>query len=151
MSEVLKKMNYKNQKEIYVINNPISFEYELNLLDSSIKIVKSIDDNSEIEFVIGFAIKQKELDDLVELVSPRLKGDAIFWIVYPKSTSKNYKCEFNRDTGWEKLGKFNLEGVRQVAVDNDWSALRFRNVDYIKIMKRKFSANSEKGKIKTRL
>jgi hypothetical protein len=35
-----------------------------------------------------------------------------------------------------------------VAVDEDWSALRFRKVEYIKMMTRKFEALSEKGKEK---
>lgn len=41
-------------------------------------------------------------------------------------TSKNYKCDFNRDSEWISLGKYNLEPVRQVAIDDDFSALRFR-------------------------
>jgi hypothetical protein len=69
-------------------------------------------------------------------------------VAYPKGTSKKYKCEFNRDTGWSALGEFGLEGVRQVAIDEDWSALRFRKVDYIKSMQRKFSPLSQAGKMK---
>ncbi|MGF1585624.1 MAG: hypothetical protein ACFCUM_09905 [Bacteroidales bacterium] len=62
---------------------------------------------------------------------PKFKGDAILWFCYPKGSSKNYKCGFNRDTGWEGLGKYNLEPVRQVAIDEDWSAIRFRRVEFI--------------------
>jgi hypothetical protein len=47
------------------------------------------------------------------------------------------------------LGKLNFEGVMQVSIDEDWSALRFRHVDYIKTMKRK-KALSEKGKKRIR-
>jgi hypothetical protein len=57
-------------------------------------------------------------------------------MVYPKGTSKRYKCEFNRDSGWASLGQAGYEAVRQVAVDEDWSALRFRKVEHIKTMKR---------------
>lgn len=68
---------------------------------------------------------------------------------YPKGTSKRYKCDFNRDTGWAIMGKFDMEPVRMVAIDEDWSALRFKKVDYIKTMKRNTEgALSEKGKIK---
>lgn len=51
-------------------------------------------------------------------------------------TSKNYKCGFNRDTGWDGLGIYNLKPVRQVAIDNDWSAIRFRRVGFIKTITR---------------
>ncbi|MFD1294975.1 hypothetical protein ACFQ5N_14115 [Lutibacter holmesii] len=70
----------------------------------------------------------------------------------PKKTSKNYQSEINRDNGWTLLGELGFEGVRQVAIDNDWSALRFRKVEFIKKMNRKTSAAmTEKGKQKTRL
>ncbi len=67
---------------------------------------------------------------------------------YPKGSSKKYSCDFNRDTGWDIMGQYDLESVRAVAIDEDWSALRFRKVDFIKTMKRKFEALSEKGKEK---
>ena len=47
------------------------------------------------------------------------------------------------------LGPHGLEGVRQVAIDEDWTALQFRKVDYIKTMTRKFGALPEGGKAKT--
>jgi hypothetical protein len=47
------------------------------------------------------------------------------------------------------LGKLGFEAVRQVAIDQDWSALRFRRVEFIKTMSRdKKRAISEVGKTK---
>mgnify|MGYP005835701873 CR=1 FL=1 len=40
-----------------------------------------------------------------------------------------------------------MEPVRQVAIDEDWSALRFRRVEYIKTMTRSFAMTLE-GKAK---
>ena len=54
----------------------------------------------------------------------------------PPGTSKKYKCEFNRDSGWLVLGAAGFEPVRMVAIDDDWSALRFRRVEHIKKMAR---------------
>jgi hypothetical protein len=56
----------------------------------------------------------------------------MLWFAYPKKSSVNYTCDFSRDTGWEILGRHGFEGVRMVAIDQDWSALRFRRVEYIK-------------------
>jgi hypothetical protein len=67
---------------------------------------------------------------------------------YPKGTSKTYQSDFNRDTGWEIMGRYDMEAIRQVAIDEDWSAIRFRKADYIKSLTRKFAALSEKGKKK---
>jgi hypothetical protein len=65
-------------------------------------------------------------------------------------TSKNYKCDINRDTGWTSLGNYNLEPVRQVAIDDDFSALRFRKVEFIKsITRRESFALTKEAKIRT--
>jgi hypothetical protein len=58
-------------------------------------------------------------------------------------------CEFNRDTGWAALGAAGFEGVRMVAIDEDWSALRFRRVEFIQTMTRdKKRAMTKRGKKK---
>jgi hypothetical protein len=78
------------------------------------------------------------------------KGDAAIWIVYPKGSSKGYRCEFNRDSGWQVLGEAGFEPVRQVPIDADWSALRFRRVENIKAMVRDpAGASSKAGRAKT--
>jgi hypothetical protein len=77
----------------------------------------------------------------------KAKGDVTLWFAYPKQSSKRYSCEFNRDDGWQALGEANYEPVRQVALDEDWSALRFRHISFIKTFKRnKNNAISKKGK-----
>jgi hypothetical protein len=40
-------------------------------------------------------------------------------------------CEFNRDKGWGVLARSGFDCVRQVAIDEDWSALRFRRIEFI--------------------
>jgi hypothetical protein len=48
------------------------------------------------------------------------------------------------------MGRYSLEPVRQVAIDEDWSALRFRKVGYIKnITRRESFALSEEAKRRT--
>ena len=72
-------------------------------------------------------------------------------MIYPKGTSKKYKCEFNRDSGWPALGAGGYEPVRMVAIDEDWSALRFRKAEKIKSMTRNpDGAISKVGKQKAR-
>jgi hypothetical protein len=77
-----------------------------------------------------------EIEQFISAIYQKLKGDAVIWLCYPKMTLKNYKCDFNRDSGWTSLGKYNLEPVRQVAIDDDFSALRFRKVEFIKTITR---------------
>lgn len=147
MTPLFKKLNFKDQQEILVVNAPNSFDIELADVRGFAKIIKNINKVKSIEFAIIFVLTQKEIDNVIELVFPKLNGDAVLWFCYPKGTSRKYKCDFNRDTGWETLGNYNLEGVRQVAIDEDWSALRFRKIEHIKTLTRRESyAISKEGK-----
>jgi hypothetical protein len=81
----------------------------------------------------------KEIDSFIKEAVNKLKGDAVLWFCYPKMSSKKYKCDFNRDTGWDVVAQYNFEPVRMVAIDEDWSALRFRKVEFIKTITRRES------------
>ena len=135
MASVFEKLNLKDQQEILVVNAPSSFEPELSRL-AGVKVHRSAAAAREISFCLAFVTKQREVDALARVVAAKAKGDAIVWFAYPKGTSKKYKCEFNRDSGWASLGAAGFEGVRLVAIDEDWSALRFRRAEFIKSMSR---------------
>lgn len=139
MTPLFKKLNFKEHQQIVVLNAPQSFQDELNAMKSAAQIVIEIDKAKTIEFVICFMTTQKEIESFISAVDKKIIGDAVIWLCYPKTSSKNYKCDFNRDTGWAILGDFGLEGVRQVAIDEDWSALRFRKVEYIRNITRRES------------
>lgn len=146
MPSIFSKLNLKDQTEIVVINAPESFEPELAAL-AGVAVRRSLKEVKRLAFSLAFVTKQKEVDTLARAVAQKAEGDAVVWFAYPKGTSQKYKCEFNRDTGWAELGKQGFEGVRQVAIDEDWSALRFRRVEFIKTMIRsKTMAMSKAGK-----
>jgi hypothetical protein len=132
MDALLKKLNFKDHKALYVINPPDSFLPHLDAMKPIAEVKTDVELGDEIEFAVIFAITQKQLDESINKIGPNLIGDSILWAAYPKGSSKKYKCDFNRDNGWQEFGKFGLEVVRQVAIDEDWSALRFRKVTFIK-------------------
>jgi hypothetical protein len=132
MNEVFKKLNYKGQKTVYCIDHPESFIVNLESLAGEAIVKKEIGKDSDLEYVLFFATKLKEVNDFAVSAAPRLKGDAIFYLCYPKGTSKKFKCDFNRDTCWADMAKYDLEGVRMVAIDDDWSAMRFRKKEFVK-------------------
>ena len=147
MTPTFKKLNFKNHKEIVVLNMPDSFKAEVLEMSKEATLFYSIENLKKVEFIIVFVMKQTEIDLTAQAIAPLLEGDAVVWFAYPKGSSKKYKCDFNRDTGWEIFGKIGLEPVRQVAIDEDWSALRFRKVAFIDKMTRSF-AMTEEGKAK---
>lgn len=149
MTPLFKKMNFKDHKTIVVLQAPKSFESELTSMAAFTQIKTSLKSAKAIPFLLAFVTKQKEVDDFAKQIAELAKDDEVIWFAYPKGTSKNYTCEFNRDNGWKVLGKLGFEGVRMVAIDSDWSALRFRRAERIKTMTRTF-AMSEKGKEKVK-
>jgi hypothetical protein len=46
----------------------------------------------------------------------------VFWVAYPKGN----RADVNRDSLWPILAEFGMRPNGQVAVDNTWSAMRFR-------------------------
>jgi hypothetical protein len=145
--EIFKKLNLKDQTTIYVVQAPPAFKAEIALVASTVKVETSVGSDKNIQFFLAFVTKQSEVDEYARQLVDCVESDAVIWLAYPKQSSKKYTCEFNRDTGWQKMGENGFEPVRQVAIDEDWSALRFRNPDHIKKMTRSF-AMTEKGKRK---
>lgn len=134
MTSVFDKLNLKSQKEILVLNAPASFEKEIDGL-KGVLVNRQVEKVKGFEFSLVFATKQTEVNRLTKALAAKAQGDAILWFAYPKGTSKKYKCDFNRDNGWDELRKAGFDTVRAVAIDEDWSALRFRRVEFIKSAK----------------
>lgn len=143
MHPTLKKLNYTDQSPIYALNPPESFAEVVG----EIEVRTSLGRAKSVPFLIAFLTKKADVDALAPRIAAATAGDAVVWMAYPKGTSKKYKCDFNRDNGWAQLGAHGFEPVRQVAIDEDWSALRFRRVEFIKTMTRSF-ALTEAGKKK---
>jgi hypothetical protein len=124
-------LTLQDHREILVVNAPQSFEPELVAIDG-VKVIRDIKGAKAVCFAIVFATKQAEVDKLSKIFARKAHGDVLLWFAYPKGSSKRYRCDFNRDTGWRILRKMGYDSVRAVAIDEDWTALRFRRVEFIK-------------------
>jgi hypothetical protein len=131
MPITFEKLNLKDLREIVVLNAPPSFEPELKSL-RGVTVHRNLKKVNESAFSLAFVTKKSEVDALAGMIAKLARGDAIVWFAYPKGTSKKYKCDFNRDNGWDKLRALGWETVRAVAIDEDWSALRFRRSEFVK-------------------
>lgn len=148
MAGVFDKLQLKDQKEIVVLNAPKSFEPELARL-KGVTVHRALKDVKETQFSLAFVMTQAEVDAAAKGMAARAKGDASVWFAYPKGSSKRYTSTINRDNGWASLGAAGFESVRMIAIDEDWSAVRFRRAEFIKTMKRdKEWAMSVAGKAK---
>ncbi len=130
-----------------MIKAPAEFEAVMKDMADEVTIIEDLKAGNKIHFVLVFAYEQAEVAPFIDELLPQLGEDAVVWFAYPKKSSKRYSSDLSRDNGWKPLGNSGFEGVRQIAINEDWSALRFRHVDYIKTLTHhKKLAMSEQGK-----
>ncbi|MCZ8522474.1 MULTISPECIES: DUF3052 domain-containing protein [Paenibacillus] len=149
MNELLKKLNYKGRTRMLVLQAPEEFGPFLDAFREAGEVCASLDEAGEEPYglVLVFCKSGAEVEALAPEAARRCAPDQLLWFAYPKKTSKKYKADITRDTGWQPLGRLGFEGVRQIAIDEDWSALRFREARYVKTMTRSGKlALSEEGR-----
>lgn len=116
--ELLTKLNHKNQREIFILNAPKSFKNEIDEIKKNIQV--SEDDNmyAEIEFVLVFINNIEEMEKYSETVLSKAATNALIWFAFLKKDSFDY--------GLEILSDYQFEPIRQIIINNEWSAMRFR-------------------------
>jgi len=125
MTEIFKKLNYKSQRPILVLNAPASFGPELDAMRDA-EIHKKPEKGQTYNFALAFAAMEKDLIKAAKDIKRFLTPDSVLWFAYPKQTSKVFKSDLNRDTCRTTLLPLGFDTVRQIAIDEDWSALRYK-------------------------
>lgn len=126
MTDTFKKLNFKGQDPMLVLAAPEAFEKELKAMSGEAAVHRSPKAGARYGFVLAFAPMKADLLKAAKTVLEALEKEAVLWFAYPKQTSKRYKSDLNRDICWEELKPLKLQPVRQIAIDDDWSALRFK-------------------------
>jgi hypothetical protein len=145
MEELLKKLNYKNHRVIALINIPNELNFLKQFPNGYNTIDFEINAGKNYDFLLLFVQTEAVVSEIAIKLKDNMADDAVLWFIYPKKTSKKYKSEINRDSGWQSLSILSVEPVRMVSMNEDWSALRFRQVSKIKTMKRKGGTISKEG------
>ena len=130
MSELLKKFNVKEQNTLFLWNKPEEFVSIQEEWSKNLNIVESPPEKPT-DFLLVFVKDRQQLEESKPVIQRNMDLKGLIWIAYPKKTSKKYKSDIRRDDFWEGLKDLGLEPVRQIAIDDDWSALRFRPGDEI--------------------
>ena len=84
-----------------------------------------VDPGEDLDFVQVFVRDSAELARLGPAALGAVKPDGLLWICYPKGGRKA-GTDLNRDILWKLMEERGLAGVTLVAVDESWSAMRFR-------------------------
>lgn len=79
------------------------------------------------DVVLLFVRSQDELRaHLSAALAVASSDDVVFWIAYPKKR-KGVATDIHRDDGWRAVYDAGFGPVAQVAIDEVWSALRYRS------------------------
>ena len=132
MKDLLNKLNYKGYNRIAIINAGEEFLKKVSDELKEVIIDSAIDQRCPYNFMIIFLRKLKEVQEISPVALHNLTADGILWFCYPKKSSKRLTSDLERDKGWKSLNDMGFHGIRMVSIDEDWSALRFRNIKYIK-------------------
>jgi hypothetical protein len=76
------------------------------------------------EAVIVFVKGLADVDSRAGPAVDAAREDRIAWVAYPKAGKLD--TDLNRDTLWRHMLGKGIQGVRQIALDEVWSAMRFR-------------------------
>lgn len=84
-------------------------------------------------FVLAFVTSPEEIDRRAgEVVASLASDDPIVWFAYPKKDSARYTDAASAADSWKALTDLGLTSVRQVAIDENWSAQWFRRPEWEK-------------------
>jgi len=124
---ILKKLNYKAQSRVAVLDAPAGFEATLRLWSKDVPVASTsrADDAFVLAFVSNEDRLRAALPTFARLAEP---GVAVMWVAYPKGTSKTMRSDINRDSIHRIVQEYGFELNRNVALDDDWSALRFKPI-----------------------
>jgi hypothetical protein len=126
VQELIKKLKYKDGAAL-VLNPPEGYHLGIETIPSS--------DEQLYNFVQLFVNNSEDVKAWLPKTLSILKEDAVFWITYPKQSSK-VKTDINRDSLFKLVQELSpYRAVSNVSVDEKWSALRFRHQEKVKTQK----------------
>jgi hypothetical protein len=129
---MLNKLNYKGDNRIAIINAGEKFLEEVSEKYREVIIDTEIDQRCPYGFMIIFVTTIREVSNISPMVLHNLTADGTLWFCYPKKYAKKFSPEPEHYKGWKSLNDMGFHGTRMVSLDENWSALRFRNIKYIR-------------------
>lgn len=122
---IAKKLGMKPAQKALLLNAPEGYIQALEPLPAGVE-VKTVAEGT-FDFIQVFCYGKADVDRYAPMVLQALKPNGLLWLAYPKKTSK-ITTDISRDVGWDALLAAGMQGVSLIAVDETWSAFRFRPV-----------------------
>jgi Protein of unknown function (DUF3052) len=127
MSEksVAQKLGLKPGKQLLVKQPPGEIETLVGALPSGAELI--VGGTKPCALILLFAGDKAALVKALPGCKRQLEPGGALWVAYIKGTSSK-KTDINRDSIREYAATVGLDTVSQIAIDDDWSALRLKVV-----------------------
>jgi len=126
MNALAKKLQMKPGKNWLLYNAPANYLGLLEPLPGG--ITTSFNAEGNFDGVQLFVINSADLVRDMKIVSQVLKSGTILWVIYPKKSS-GISSDLEMMRSWAEMEHYNLRSVAAAAVNETWTALRFRPND----------------------
>lgn len=118
-----KKLQIKPKHRVVLLGAPPGIEALLAPLPEGAGLSSAA--RGRFDVVMLFVTNAKALDKGAPKAIGALEDGGVFWICYPKKGS-GVVTDLNRDCGWSVVEEAGFGPVAQCAIDEIWSALRFK-------------------------
>ena len=129
MNALAKKLQMKAGQHWLLYNAPENYAGALNPLPEQVQL--AFEAQGVYDGVQLFVKDSGELASALQIVAPVLKPTTVFWVIYPKKTS-GIKTDLALMSSWSELDKYRLTSVAAAAVNDTWTALRFKPAELTK-------------------
>ncbi|TQV88205.1 DUF3052 family protein [Aliikangiella coralliicola] len=117
-----KKLGIKPNFILYVKNPPTNYKELVSPLPENVTIRTRLVSN--LDMIHLFTKSRKELCQLIEKLSSKIKPNGMIWISWPKKASK-VPTDITENVLREVILPMGLVDIKVCAVDETWSGLKF--------------------------
>lgn len=114
------RLQVKGHRHLAVVGASADLESKIGIPDLRVDV-------AEADVVLLFVADRAGFDAELPPVLAKAAHAAILWVAYPKLTSK-LAADLSRDIIHALAPVHGLDTVSQIAIDDDWSALRFKRI-----------------------
>ncbi len=127
MSEnsIAEKLSIKPGSKFLLVNPPAGHAAEMGKLPEGVELLN--DSSERVEAIQVFVANRGELEAQLTHLAELLSFKGMLWVTYHKGTSK-VKTDINRDTINAYAQSIGLQGVAMISIDDDWAALRLKQI-----------------------
>ncbi|WCT14656.1 YdeI/OmpD-associated family protein [Mucilaginibacter jinjuensis] len=136
MNPIAKKLLIKPGTNWLFVNAPEDYLAYIDPLPDNVHV--SFESSDKVDGLQLFVKNKAELTAELKTIQPALKPDTILWITYPKKNTK-IPTDLAMMDSWDEVKQYGLDTVASAAINDTWTALRFRPKNLVKTSPAKLS------------